>query len=244
MIELHNIDCMEYMETLEDNSFDLILTDPPYLFNKSPGRPYGERKQSNTKSAFANSKLYSYDGDVMRKMSSFTEDDLVGFLNKTVRLMDKYNAYYFCSEAQIPFYFNWANKNNLMVSVLVWEKPLSIINKNRFSQNIEFIVRIYDYGTALKRVPENNCYNRVKKHTSPSNKIHPTQKPTALIGEILKVSSPQKIFDPFAGSASIGVASHVLGFNYVGCELDIEYFSAAKKRIQQHQSQLRIPMTP
>jgi len=241
-IELHNVDCMEYMSKLQNNAFDLILTDPPYLFNKSPGKPYADRKQCKTKSEFANSNLYSYDGDVMRKMSSFTEIDLIEFLNKTLRLMNKYNAYYFCSESQIPFYFNWANKNNLMVSVLIWEKPLSIINKNRFSQNIEFILRVYNYGTALKKVNENKCYNRVKKYNSPNKKIHPTQKPTALIGEILKVTRPKKIFDPFAGSGSIALASDILGFNYVGCEIDTDYFNSAKKRLQQHQSQLRIPM--
>lgn len=38
--------------------------------------------------------------------------------------------------------------------------------EDRFSQNIEFIVRIYDYGTGLNRIDKNEAYNRVKKKQS------------------------------------------------------------------------------
>ena len=58
-IELHNLpNCLNFMKQCKDKQFDLILTDPPYLIKKSPGEPYSERNQSNTKSfKFSNSKL-------------------------------------------------------------------------------------------------------------------------------------------------------------------------------------------
>ena len=34
-IELHNIDCMEYMKGLEDNAFELAIVDPPYGIGES-----------------------------------------------------------------------------------------------------------------------------------------------------------------------------------------------------------------
>ena len=230
-IEIHNVDCLTFIKQCEVKQFDLILTDPPYLFNKSPGKPYSEREQCNTKSKFSNSKLFSNDGFMMKEMASFNEKDLNNFLNETIRILNIYNAYYFCSEAQIPFYCNWANEKKLMFSILVWEKPLSIINKNRYSQNIEFVIRIYDYGTALDKIEDNKCYNRVKKYNSPSNKIHPTQKPIGLIEEILKVTNPTNVFDPFMGSGSVAVACDKNLVNFVGCELNKDFYNKANKRL-------------
>ena len=37
MIELHNIDCMEYLATLEDNAFELAIVDPPYGIGMAKG---------------------------------------------------------------------------------------------------------------------------------------------------------------------------------------------------------------
>jgi site-specific DNA-methyltransferase (adenine-specific) len=74
--------------------------------------------------------------------------------------------------------------------------------------------------------------------------IHPTQKPVKLYEWLLMnyAKEGDRILDTHLGSGSIAIACHNLGFDLVGCELDTDYFNAAKKRLQQHQSQLRIPM--
>jgi len=76
------------------------------------------------------------------------------------------------------------------------------------------------------------------------NKIHPTQKPVKLYEWLLMNYAKEgyRILDTHLGSGSIAIACHNLGFDLVGCELDTDYFEAAKKRLQQPQSQLRIPM--
>lgn len=45
-IEIFNMDCMEYMATLEDNAFELAIVDPPYgiCVNVSMGRRAGNKK--------------------------------------------------------------------------------------------------------------------------------------------------------------------------------------------------------
>ncbi len=45
MIELHNIDCMEYMKGCTDNEFDLAIVDPPYGINAEQGTNRASRKQ-------------------------------------------------------------------------------------------------------------------------------------------------------------------------------------------------------
>ena len=64
------------------------------------------------------------------------------------------------------------------------------------------------------------------------DKIHPTQKPVALYAWLLnKFAKPgDRIFDPMIGSGSSRIAAYKMGFDYVGCELDKEYFDKGCER--------------
>ena len=74
------------------------------------------------------------------------------------------------------------------------------------------------------------------------NKIHPTQKPVALYKWLLTnyANNGDKILDTHVGSASSLIACHNLGFDYVGFELDKEYYKLASKRLETEKSQLSI----
>ena len=122
-----------------------------------------------------------------------------------------------------------------MSTILVWEKPLSIINKNRFSQNMEYVVRVYDYGTALNKLDCNEYYNRVF-HDAPvsgQQKRHPVEKPVSIMERLLLLSSKPDdvIFDPFMGSGTTGVACKLNDRCFIGCEKDGGYFEVARQRI-------------
>lgn len=235
MIDLRKGDCIDVMKTLEDKSIDLIITDPPYWHKKSPGKPYSERKQYDTSSAFSKSKLYNSDNMMMKSMSDFTGDDVSIIMKEFERLCKPLNAYMFCNETLIPYYAIWAEENKHHFTILTWEKPLSIINKNRFSQNVEFIIRIYDYGTGLNKIENNSAYNRVKKDkpVSGKNKLHPTQKPVSIITDILDLSYREDnvVFDPFMGSGTTAIACLKSNRNFIGIERDEDYYNIAKKRV-------------
>lgn len=64
--------------------------------------------------------------------------------------------------------------------------------------------------------------------------IHPTQKPVRLLERLLAlVSKPgDTVFDGFAGSMSCAEACYNTGRNFIGCEIDAEYFEAGTKRIE------------
>jgi site-specific DNA-methyltransferase (adenine-specific) len=72
--------------------------------------------------------------------------------------------------------------------------------------------------------------------------IHPTQKPVKLYEWLLMnyAKEGDSILDTHLGSGSIAIACHNLGYDLTGYEIDKEYFEASKKRIKEHQSQLRI----
>lgn len=77
---------------------------------------------------------------------------------------------------------------------------------------------------------------------SEKDKIHPTQKPIALYKWLLKnyAKPGDLIFDSHVGSASSLIACEEMGFDYIGCELDEDYYKAAQKRIQQYRAQLKL----
>ena len=78
---------------------------------------------------------------------------------------------------------------------------------------------------------------------SNEERIHPTQKPIALYDWILeKYSKPtDKILDTHLGSGSSAIAAHRFGIaEFVGCELDKEYFDAACKRFKEQTAQMSI----
>jgi len=71
-------------------------------------------------------------------------------------------------------------------------------------------------------------------------RIHPTQKPVKLYEWILDnyAEKGNKILDTHLGSGSIALACHNRGFNLTACELDIDYYNGAVKRLKEHQQQL------
>jgi len=73
-------------------------------------------------------------------------------------------------------------------------------------------------------------------------KIHPTQKPVALYKWLLTNYAKQgdKILDTHAGSASSLIACREMGFEYVGYEIDTDYYNAATKRLEAAKAQVNI----
>jgi site-specific DNA-methyltransferase (adenine-specific) len=73
-------------------------------------------------------------------------------------------------------------------------------------------------------------------------RIHPTQKPVALYKWILDKYAKQgdKILDTHLGSGSIAIACHDYNFELTACELDLEYYDNAIKRIKNHMAQQKL----
>jgi len=63
---------------------------------------------------------------------------------------------------------------------------------------------------------------------------HPTQKPEGLIQHFIEILSNENewVFDPFMGSGTTGVVAKRTGRNFIGIELNKEYFEIAKLRIE------------
>lgn len=73
-------------------------------------------------------------------------------------------------------------------------------------------------------------------------RIHPTQKPTALYRWLLKIYAKEGdlILDTHVGSASSLIACEQMGFKYVGFEIDEEYYKLSKARLERYKAQVNI----
>lgn len=80
------------------------------------------------------------------------------------------------------------------------------------------------------------------KATTEDPKIHPTQKPIKLYKWLLNryAHDGDKILDTHVGSASSLIACEEMGYEYVGFEIDAEYYAKGMERIKTHRAQLSI----
>ena len=111
--------------------------------------------------------------------------------------------------------------------VICWDKVQPWEN---FSQ-VELAWTSFDFPAKLYRYD-----NRT------GGKIHPTQKPIALYDWILRnyAKPGQRILDTHLGSGSSAIAAHYFGCDFVGCEIDVDYFNAAKERFDRETRQVAI----
>ena len=110
---------------------------------------------------------------------------------------------------------------------LLWDKG--------FSEDVTFAQ--YEMAwTSFKSSAKKYDYNAAAN----KNRIHPTQKPVKLYEWLLSNYAKQgdRILDTHLGSGSSAIAAHYGGFDFVGCELDTDYFNAASKRFEQATAQI------
>ena len=104
--------------------------------------------------------------------------------------------------------------------IIVWDKVQPWEN---FSQ-VEMAWTSFDSPAQLFRYD-----NRT------GGKIHPTQKPVELYAWLLRKYATEGgvIFDPMMGSQSSRIAAYKLGYDYVGCEIDAEYYASGRARFRE-----------
>lgn len=109
---------------------------------------------------------------------------------------------------------------------LIWDKGEGLYGRS-FSECEQAWTSLKDTARVFK-------YSPVDKM-----RIHPTQKPVALYAWIYSryAKIGDKILDTHLGSGSSRIAAYDAGLDFVGCEIDKDYFDAQEKRFQEHTAQ-------
>jgi len=208
---------MEYMKTLPDNAFDLAIVDPPY----------GIKCSSVNKNRDPNSKF-------RRSLAAFVESAKAW--NHLKPTQEYFNALFRVSKNQII----WGANNFTLPPTeyfCIWSKQQSVKNFASAeyawcSPGLKQPALVFDYS----------IHKTIAVRKANGGKIHPTQKPVALYAWLLKnYSKPgERILDTHLGSGSSAIAAHYFGVDFVGCEINKDYFNAAQQRIKDKTAQLTL----
>ena len=209
--ELLQGDCLELMQKLPNGSVNFTLTDIPYN---------AVNRNSNG----------------LRNLDKGKADeitfDLQDFLEQVYRITSN-SICIFCGKEQFStIYQFFANKKGT-VRPIIWEKsnPSPMNGQYIYLSGIELAVWFKKSGAKCFNA---HCKNTVFKYPNGKSKMHPTEKNHDLLKElILDNSNPgDLIFDPCMGSGTTGLMSLETGRNFIGMELDPEYFNIASSRIE------------
>jgi site-specific DNA-methyltransferase (adenine-specific) len=202
-------DCLELMKTIPDGSVDMVLTDIPY----------GEVNQKS-------SGLRRLD----RGNADACDFDLNLMVDEFARVASG-SFYVFCGTEQISVITTAFKRHKLTTRVCAWEKsnPSPMNGSKLWLSGMEFCV----FARKPKATFNEHCQKALWRFPVGRSKIHPTEKPVALMSRLVAASTNEGniILDPFMGSGTTGVAAKNLNRSFIGIELDETYFNIAKERI-------------
>lgn len=237
-VQLINEDCLTAMKSLDDDSVDLILTDPPYnlgLFMKD--RDTNLKKMRDNFFGDAGWDDLGYE-DWTKSMDSF--------FGEAARVMKKGGSMIvFMSIIKVEGLINLAQAHGFYYKTTgIWHK----LNPMPRNMNLHFInsTEAWVYFTYKAKTGTFNndgkaIHDFVETSVTPAGERkhgkHPTQKPVQLMEHfILLLSNPyDTVLDPFMGSGSTGVAArrNNNNRNFIGIELSQEYLNVAASRIEE-----------
>ena len=216
MIQLMQGDCLERMKEIADGSVDMILTDPPY----------GMDFQSNRR--VVNAKFAKIAND---KSLDWVDQ----FLDNCYRVMTDNSAmYFFCSWHNIDYFKRAIERKFKLKNMIVWVKNNhgSGDLKGGYAPQHEIVFyackgRVLNRG---KRLPDVIYADKIAS----SKLVHPTEKNISMLEAFIKQHSDEGmiVLDPFMGSGTTGVAAANLKRDFIGIELDADYFRIAQERIE------------
>lgn len=220
--EIYCSDCLKVLKEINDESIDLVLTDPPYLMNYKSNR----RVKMKTFEKIKN------DIDSYELISNYLEECFRIMKNNT-------SIYCFCSWHHIDFFKQEFEKYFKLKNIIVWNKNNHGTGdlKGSYAPKHEFILYGHKGRDLLreKRIPDVIDCSKI-----PSKKLtHPTEKPLELLEIFIRQSSDEgdTILDGFMGTGSTGIACMNTNRNFIGIELDENYFNLAKERLEKFQTE-------
>lgn len=223
MLELntiYNMDCLEGMKDIPDNSIDLVITDPPYLCDYSR-----HDKNSRFSKKIAND-----------ENNKANEEMLKNYFNECWRIMKENTAFYcFCNYKKIDFFKKEIETAGFNIkNILIWDKKSQGMGdlKTTYGYSYEFIIFASKGQPKIrgKRIADVWQFSRVK----PKEQQHQNQKPIDLLVQAIEKSSDENavVFDGFVGSGSTAIACINTKRNYIGFEIDKNYYDIANERIK------------
>ncbi|MGO3756243.1 DNA-methyltransferase [Psychrobacter celer] len=239
-------DCLTLIPSIE-KELDMVFADPPYFLSNDGLTVKSGKVQSVNKGKW--DKLISDDD-----ATTFTYEWLAAVREKmadnaTIWVSGTHHNIFTLGRILPELGFK-------ILNVITWEKtnPPPNFSCRFFTHSTEFIIwarkhpkvpHYYDYDLMKKLNNDKQMKDvwrlpAVAKWEKSCGK-HPTQKPLALLAQIILASTKKDaiILDPFAGSSTTGIASNVLGRHFIGIDQEDEYLKLSQARYEDLQNEGR-----
>ena len=243
-IQIKQGDCLELMKEIPDKSIDMILCDLPYGTTACkwdsviPFEPLWEQynrvikdngaivlfgsEPFSTELRHSNLKMYKYDWVWNKKKAGniFLAKYQPMKIHENIMVFGKGKVNYFpimIPREKIKKSKNYGTGETMGGNRVKEDKVYTYTKKNPIS--------ILEFSNAVQK-----------------GKVHPTQKPVALLEYLIKTYTNEGdvVLDNCMGSGSTGVACINTNRNFIGYELDEHYFQIAKERLEQHECKTNI----
>ena len=211
--ELWHGDCLEILPTLD--RVDAVITDPPYGINVH--NPDGRKVPFKTRS---NAAIASDDYKITGDSAPIDPTPFLDYPSVVIwggnHIADR-----------LPPARQW----------LIWDKRTGGKSDNQADCEIA-----WSSANAPARLFSHKWRGMIKDSERDQKRVHPTQKPIALMDWCIRSSCPKAntILDPFMGSGTTGVACANLGRKFIGIEIERKYFDIACERIDAAYAQGRL----
>jgi|TARA_Y100000310_G_scaffold288585_1_gene314343 site-specific DNA-methyltransferase (adenine-specific) len=240
MIDLRGVDCLELLKTLDDESIDLVLTDPPYfnIISHQWDNQWTTEQEYLTWCEEWTSECVR----VLRRHRCMyvwgtTKTDT--FLKYKLQVLNAFNEMHYRN--WIIWSYDWGGRTKKTF-------PRKHEDLLMYSKGADHLfnaddVRIpYKMKSNVRKTAVNNPLGKIPTDVWPKNNHttskeycgwHPTQKPVQLLERIILANTNEgdTVLDIFSGSGSTALAAKNTGRNFVGCELDSVYFRKSLERL-------------
>ena len=229
MMIFNNQSCFELLASLENKTIDLVLIDPPYDISRPTNFQSGEKTGKDTDRFRVSMDFGEWDKNftgleiAIRECFRVLKDGgtMICFYDlwKIETLKSYLEAAGF---VQIRF-IEWIKTNpvpiNSKINYLTNSREVAVLGVKKSKPTFHS-----EYDNGIYRYPI--CQDK--------GRFHPTQKPLALIADLINKHSNEGeiVLDCFAGSCTTGVAAVLNNRQFIGCELDAEYYEKAVQRLK------------
>lgn len=227
LIEYKNESCFDFLPIIKDKTVDLVLIDPPYEISRQTNFQSGEETGRNTDRFRISMDFGDWD-------KNFTGlDEVIKQCYRILRDGGTMICFYDLWKVEtIKNYFEDSKFKQIRFLEWIKTNPVPINSKINYLTNAREIAVL---GVKKSKPTFNSSYdNGIYQFPICQDKgrFHPTQKPLALIEELIKKHSNEgdTILDCFSGSGTTGVAALKNGRNFLGCEINKEYYEKSLGR--------------
>lgn len=220
-MDINNVycmDCLEGMKQLDDDSVDLIVTDPPYLISY--------------KTSHRKDKTHEF----CTEIKNDNNHKLISkYINECYRIMKMNTAIYmFCSCDNVDFFKHELAIYFKIKNMIIWVKNNWTAGdlKHGFGKQYEILFLANKGKKEFNGLRISDIWNFDR--IVGEKQVHQNQKPIKLIRQCIEKHSNNGclVFDGFMGSGTTAIASKQLGRNFIGFELEQRYIDICNRSLR------------